>query len=149
MKDGRTVVSIRTENPYGMIAGTQMSDYLADLQVVTSPRCLRGQRFDRNYIFSIGRSGDIYSATLSGRETGIPEHFPFRILHTASYGFFGDTALPSADVERLGVVAQQSMARIALSSAEPVRTTEASEVKFSIAVGFRTDRILQSHCGDQ
>ncbi len=119
-RDGRTVVSVRTENPYGIIPDGDNGHRLESEQVVDSLACLGAESFGQRYFFSIGESGKPYWRGLSGDEVEIPRHFPLRILHRASYGFFRSVPLTAQDVRKLndaadgslnaGHAAQQSMA---------------------------------------
>ncbi len=107
-RDGRTVVSVRTENPYGMFHLS--SNYLESLQIVDSLQCLGGRSFEQRYFFSIGQPEEPYWPGLSGRDVEIPTRFPLRILHKASYGFFGESPLSLEDLNRLKSLAASSVA---------------------------------------
>ena len=112
-RDGRTVVDLRTENPYGLIHGEHGGEYVEALQIVDALGCVAPGSFTRAYFFSIGQSGELYWPGLQGPERNIPERFPLPILHRASYGFFGDQRLSPGDLERLDAAAKASLASLA------------------------------------
>lgn len=110
-RDGRTVVSVRTENPYGLVPGEESGHRLESVQIVDSLRCLGTEKFAERHFFSIGPSGEAYWPGLAGEEVEIPRQFPLPILHKASYGFLGDVALSAGDVSRLEQAADASLSK--------------------------------------
>ncbi len=109
-RDGtRTVIDVRTENPYGMVHGKAAGAEIGEMQLDASLQCLRSVPFTRAYFFSIGDSGDQYGPGLDGEERPIPAHFPLPILHRASYGFFRSTPLSLPDVTLLDAATQRSL----------------------------------------
>ena len=127
------MVSVRTENPYGLIPGEESGHRLESEQIVDSLACLGAESFRERHFFSIGQSGEAYWPGLGGEEVEIPRRFPLRILHRASYGFLGDIALSAADVARLDAAARESLAR----SGKVAGTPEFGDAGFARLVDHR------------
>ena len=133
-RDGRTVVSVRTENPYGMFHGAHTGDYLESMQIADSLHCVAAQLFDRTYFFSVGPSGEAYWPSLLGEDLSIPRHFALPILHRATYGFFRSTPLSPMEVNRLDSAARES--EESLRAAAPVGANSSQDFHAHVGTHF-------------